>query len=79
MRLTISVGCATGRRSIHDQVRGDVRAKRASVLGRSQRSPVPQVQRQVCKRVVGRADLHALQKFERMAERCAGQILSVSR
>jgi hypothetical protein len=71
MRSTISTDCATARRSIHDQFPSDRCAKRSAALGCPQGSPVPQVQSHVSKQVVRRADLFSLQKFERMAERCA--------
>ena len=76
MRSTISPDCATARRSLHDQLPGDGRAKRSAALGCPQGSPVPQVQSHVSKHVVRRADLFSLQDFEGMAERCAAQVLS---
>ncbi len=76
MRSTISIDCATTRRRNHEQIPGDRCAKQSPNLGCPQGSPVPAVQNHVCKRLVRRADLFALQKFERLAQRRAVQVLS---
>jgi hypothetical protein len=76
MRSTISPGCATARRSIHDRFPSNRCAKRSAARGCSQGSPVPQVQHHVSKRVVRRAGLFSLQKIERMAERYTAYVPS---
>jgi hypothetical protein len=52
-------------------------AKRPLALGSPQDSPVPEVRSRVPKRVVRRADMRALQRLERVAERDADPVLAV--
>ncbi len=66
-----ATNCATVRRSIHDQFPSDRCADQSAALGCPQGSAVPQVQSQVFKQLVRRADLFSLQKIARMADRCA--------
>jgi hypothetical protein len=68
MRSTISPGCATARRILHDLLPSDSCAKGSAAPGCPQGPTVPQVPSHVPQRVGRRADLFSLQEHGRVAE-----------